>query len=67
MRETLLILKEVFNVEYFLFFISLGFFIFIIWMVQIAEERMYQRKLNEQREFGYRKDKYLLRKELDKL
>jgi hypothetical protein len=40
--------------EMILFFVGLGFFIFIIWMVQVAEERMYQRKLNETREFGYR-------------
>ena len=43
--------------EYFFMFIGLGFFISIIWMVQVAEERMYQRKLNEQREFGYQKQK----------
>lgn len=51
--------------EYILFFIGLGFFIFIIWMVQVAEERMYQRKLNEQREFGYEGPKRRFRKELD--
>lgn len=33
--------------------IGLGFFIFIIWMVENAEERNYQRKLNEAREFGF--------------
>ncbi len=31
---------------------GLGFFIYVIWMVQVAEERTYQRKLNEAREFG---------------
>ena len=39
--------------EYFFMFIGLGFFIYIIWMVQVAEERSYQRKLTEQREFGF--------------
>ena len=34
--------------------IGLGFFIFIIWMVEAAEERNYQRKLNEAREFGFK-------------
>lgn len=32
--------------------IGLGFFIFMIWFVENAEERNYQRKLNEAREFG---------------
>ena len=53
--------------EMFLFFIGLGFFIAVIWMVQVAEERMYQRKLNEQREFGYEKQKRRRQKDLDKL
>jgi hypothetical protein len=53
--------------ENILFFIGLGFFIFVIWMVQVAEERMYQRKLNEQREFGYEDQKRKHRKDLKDL
>lgn len=50
-----------------LFFIGLGFFVFIIWMVQVSEERMYQRKLNEQREFGYEEQKRKRYQELNDL
>jgi len=53
--------------EFVLFFVGLGFFIFVIWTVQVAEERMYQRKLNEQREFGYEEQKRKLRQELNDL
>jgi hypothetical protein len=53
--------------EYFFMFIGLGFFLFVIWMIQVGEERMYQRKLNEQREFGYEKRRRRIQKELDKL
>lgn len=31
---------------------GLGFFIYVVWMVENSEERTYQRKLNEAREFG---------------
>ena len=39
--------------EYILFFIGLGFFLYIIFIIERAEERRYERKLNERREFGY--------------
>jgi hypothetical protein len=32
---------------------GLGFFLFVIRLVLTTEERDYNRKLNEQREFGY--------------
>lgn len=31
---------------------GLGFFLYVIWLVQNAEERRYQRKMAELREFG---------------
>lgn len=40
--------------EYFLLIFGLGFFIYVVWIVQVAEERQYQRRLNEKREFGVR-------------
>lgn len=51
--------------EYVLFFIGLGFFLFVIWMIQLSEERMYQRKLNEQREFGYWEKRRYVKEDLD--
>jgi hypothetical protein len=43
--------------EYILFFIGLGFFLYIIFIVERAEEKRYDRKLNERREFGYEAQK----------
>lgn len=39
--------------EFFFLFIGLGFFLFVIWLVVNTEERDYNRRLNERREFGY--------------
>lgn len=36
------------------FVFGLAFFLYVVGMTQRSEDRMYQRKLNEQREFGYR-------------
>lgn len=32
---------------------GLGFFLFVVLMIERSEERSYQRRLNEAREFGY--------------
>lgn len=40
--------------DFFFMFIGLGFFLFIIWFVVQQHDKEYNRKLNEQREFGYR-------------
>lgn len=37
--------------------IGLGFFIFVMWTVENAEERNYNRKLSEAREFGFKGSK----------
>ena len=37
--------------------IGLGFFIFMIWFVEHSEERNYQRKLTEAREFGFKRSR----------
>ena len=39
--------------DLFVMLIGLGFFIFIIHLVTNGEDRDYQRRLNEAREFGY--------------
>lgn len=38
--------------EFIFMIFGLGFFIFVIWMVESSDERRYQRKLMEHREFG---------------
>lgn len=38
--------------EFIFMVFGLGFFIFVIWMVESADERRYQRRLKEVREFG---------------
>lgn len=43
--------------EFFFLLLGLGFFVYIIILVERSEERMYQRRLNEAREFGYRDSK----------
>lgn len=40
--------------EYFLLFVGLGFFLFIVVLALRTEREDYSRKLNEQREFGFR-------------
>lgn len=50
--------------EFFFMFVGLAFFILIIWKVEAAEERQYQRKLNEAREFGYQQS--ALKKEAER-
>lgn len=52
--------------EFIFMIFGLGFFIYVIWMVQIAEERMYQRKLTEQREFGSKNNGELRTESYDK-
>ena len=50
--------------EFFFMFIGLGFFLLVIWKVEAAEERHYQRKLNEAREFGFQRS--TLKKEAER-
>lgn len=41
--------------EYVLFFVGLGFFLYVMFIIERYDEKRYERKLNEQREFGYKK------------
>lgn len=49
--------------EYFFMFVGLGFFLYVLFIVERADEKRYDRKLNEMREFGvHRQQKRLLMK-----
>jgi hypothetical protein len=38
--------------EYFMLFIGLGFFLFVMFIIERADDKRYERKVNEMREFG---------------
>lgn len=46
-------METVFSMFFMLF--GLGFFIFVVWKIEKSEDDRYQRRLNEAREFGYKK------------
>lgn len=39
--------------EMFFLLLGLGFFLYVMWIIERADEKRYDRKLNEMREFGY--------------
>lgn len=43
--------EDVFAVIFMVF--GLAFFIYVVWQIQLSEEKRYQRRLDEAREFGY--------------
>lgn len=47
----------------FILIFGLAFFLYVMKFISNDEDRRYQRRLNEMREFGYRKEKRKDRKE----
>lgn len=45
-------METVFSMFFMIF--GIGFFIYVVWKIELSEDARYQRRLNEAREFGYK-------------